>query len=58
MIRAYIEREKDNLQDYGNALSAITVIAKAALVGEIDEESAREYVKLLAMDKHIWEAEN
>lgn len=58
MIRAYIDRERENLQEYGNALSAISVIGKAVLTGEIEEEWAREYVELLALDNGDWKKEN
>lgn len=58
MIRAYIERERENLQEYGNALSAISVIGKAVLTGEIQEDWAREYVELLALDNEAWAKEN
>ncbi|EFR30768.1 DNA primase family protein [Eremococcus coleocola] len=58
IIRAYIDREYENLQEYGNALSAISVIGKAVLTGEIQEEWAREYVELLALDNKEWAEEN
>lgn len=58
MIRAYIDREIDNLQEYGNALSAISVIGKSVLSGEIEEEWARDYVDWLALDKADWKREN
>lgn len=58
MMRGYIDREKDNLQEYGNALSAISVLGKAVLTGEIQEDWAREYVELLAMDNEAWKKEN
>ncbi|MGX7091205.1 DNA primase family protein [Hutsoniella sourekii] len=58
MMRGYINREEQNLKEYGNALSAITVLGKAVLTGEIKEEWAREYVDLLAMNRPEWQAEN
>lgn len=58
MMRAYIARETEHLQEYGNALSAISVIGKAVLTGEIEEEWAREYVTLLALENEAWKREN
>ena len=58
MMRAYIDRELDNLQEYGNALSAISVIGKSVLSGEIEEEWARDYVDWLALDNENWKREN
>lgn len=58
MMRAYIDRELDNLQEYGNALSAISVIGKSVLTHEIEEEWAREYVEWLALDNEAWKKEN
>ena len=58
MIKGYINREQEHLSEYGNALSAISVIGKAVLTGEIEEEHAREYVRLLAMGREDWADEN
>lgn len=58
MMRGYIQREQENLAEYGNALSAISVIGKAVLTGEIEEDHAREYVKMLALGNTKWEIEN
>ena len=58
MMRAYVEREEKNLQEYGYALSAISVIGKAVLTGEIEEEAAREYVEWLASGNQTWAKEN
>ena len=58
MMRAYVDRELDNLQEYGNALSAISVIGKSVLSGEIEEEWARDYVDWLALDNENWKREN
>ena len=58
MMRAYVEREEKNLQEYGYALSAISVIGKAVLTGEIEEEAAREYVEWLALGNQTWAKEN
>lgn len=58
MMRAYIDREQELLMEYGNALSAISVIGKAAHTGEIHEDWAREYVELLAVGNKDWEEEN
>lgn len=58
MIRSYIQREQEHLSEYGNALSAISVIGKAVLTGEIQEDHAREYVRLLAMGNEDWAEEN
>ncbi|MGF3214590.1 DNA primase family protein [Facklamia sp. P12945] len=58
MIRGYIGRERENLEEYGNALSAISVIGKSVLTGEIQEDWAREYVELLALDNQKWAEEN
>ncbi len=58
MMRGYIQREQENLAEYGNALSAISVIGKSVLTGEIEEDHAREYVKMLALGNTKWEIEN
>lgn len=58
MMRGYIQREQEHLAEYGNALSAISVIGKAVLTGEIEEGHAREYVRMLALGNTKWEIEN
>lgn len=58
MMRAYVDREHDHLMEYGNALSAISVIGKGVHTGEIHEDWAREYVEMLAVGNKDWEKEN
>ena len=58
IMKKYIARETEHLKEYGNALSAITVLAKSVMVGEISEVAAREFVKMLAMGNDAWALEN
>lgn len=54
----YIVRERENLQDYDNALSAIWVIAKAALLGEISYPDAYLFSEKIALGNEAWAKEN
>ncbi|MDD7757845.1 MAG: phage/plasmid primase, P4 family [Aerococcus suis] len=58
MFDNYLNREKEALQDYDKALSAIWVIGKAALLGEISRPLAYDCVKKLALGNPEWEVEN
>ncbi|WP_225230787.1 DNA primase family protein [Cytobacillus stercorigallinarum] len=57
-IRNYIEREKENLQDYTNSLSCIMVLAKSVQTGEITIENARKYATMIALGNSEWEETN
>lgn len=50
----YLEKDKENLQDYENALSAIWVIARAAITGEISYPNAYIFTEMLAMGNEEW----
>lgn len=54
----YLEKDKENLMEYNNALSAIWVIARAAITGEISYPSAYIFAEMLAMDNEDWAIEN
>lgn len=54
----YIEKDKENLQEYNHALSAIWVIARAAIIGEISYPSAYVFAEMLALGNEEWEKEN
>lgn len=54
----YLEKDKENLQEYENALSAIWVIARAAITGEISYPNAYIFTEMLAMGNEEWEKEN
>ena len=54
MMRSYVDVDAQNLTDYSNALSAVMVIAKAVMSGEIAHETALECVQILAMGDRNW----
>ena len=54
MFKAYIEMDRDNLNEYSNSNHAILVLAKAVQDGEIDYNTALECSELLAMDNIEW----
>lgn len=58
LLNDYIERERENLQDYNNALSALWVIGKAAKTGEISPVMAHELAEKLAMGNSEWRENN
>lgn len=57
-FKQYLERDKENLLEYNNALSAIWVIGRAAITGEISYPSAYIFAEMLAMGNEEWEREN
>lgn len=56
--RSWAERERDNLNDYQNFVSALLVIAKAVQLNEIQPEAGRECAALLAGDRTDWQEQN
>lgn len=54
----YLQKDKENLLEYNNALSAIWVIARAAITGEISYPNAYIFAEMLAMGNEDWEREN
>ena len=54
MLKAYAEVDADNLNDFNNSLSAIMVMAKAVMNGEIARETAIEGCKIIAMGDPDW----
>lgn len=54
----YVEKDKENLLEYNNALSAIWVIARAAIMGEISYPSAYIFAEMLALGNDDWAREN
>ncbi|MDO4681104.1 MAG: phage/plasmid primase, P4 family [Aerococcus sp.] len=58
MFHRYLEKESEALMQYENALSALWVIARGALTGEISYIDAYQFAHDLAMDNHEWEREN
>lgn len=54
MLKAYAEADSDNLMDFKNSLSAIMVMAKAVMNGEIAQETAIEGCKIIAMGNLDW----
>lgn len=54
----YLEKDKENLLEYENALSAIWVIARAAITGEISYPNAYIFTEMLAMGNEEWIEEN
>ena len=58
MLKAYAEVDADNLNDinnsYNNSLSAIMVMAKAVMNGEIARETAIEGCKIIALGNMDW----
>ena len=53
-IKAYVKKEKNNLQDYDNCLSAIWVIARAAKTGEISYPIAQDLADYLSLGNEEW----
>lgn len=58
MFENYVKKEAENLQDYGNALSAIWVIGKAARTGEISFADAEECCMMMALGDESWQQNN
>ena len=58
LMKDYINREKENLLEYENALSAIWCIAKAVKSKEISYPIAYELVDMLAMGNEEWRGGN
>ncbi|OYQ68289.1 phage/plasmid primase, P4 family [Aerococcus sp. 1KP-2016] len=54
----YLDEDKENLQDYEHALSAIWVIARAALLGEISYPDAYLFSEKLALGNEEWAKNN
>lgn len=54
MLKAYAEADSDNLMDFKNSLSAIMVMAKAVMNGEIAQETAIEGCKIIALGNLDW----
>ena len=54
MLKAYAEADSDNLIDFKNSLSAIMVMAKAVMNGEIAQETAIEGCKIIALGNMDW----
>lgn len=57
-FKKYLERDHENLQEYNNALSAIWVVARAAITGEISMPMAYVFTEMLAFDNEQWREEN
>lgn len=55
IMNGYIEREQDNLKDYGHWISAITCLAKSVQIGEISQEYAEKYASLLGLENEDWQ---
>lgn len=58
MFADYVEKDRDNLLDYMNAFSAISVLAKSAKEGVITYDTAGACCEMLAMGNAQWEKEN
>lgn len=58
MFADYVEKDRDNLLDYMNAFSAISVLAKAAKEGVITYDTAGTCCEMLALGNAQWEKEN
>lgn len=54
IIKGYVEVDGDNLTDYRNAISAVMVIAKAVMNGEIDHDTAVAACKIIALGDANW----
>lgn len=58
LVRQYVNKNKDELKDYNNALSGIMVIGKSFLNKEIGYDTAVECVRILAMGDSEYENNN
>lgn len=54
IIKSYVEVDAENLTDYRNAISAVMVIAKAVMNGEIDHETGEDACKVIALGDANW----
>lgn len=57
-FQKYLEKDKENLQEYNNALSAIWVVARAAKTGEISYPMAYQLTDMLTLGNDGWLEEN
>lgn len=57
-FKRYLEKDRENLLEYNHALSAIWVIARAAVTGEISYPNAYVFAEMLALENDEWKQEN
>lgn len=57
-VKQWAERERENLKEYTNFISAMLVIVKAVQLNEIPAQTGRECVTLLAGERLDWQYNN